>query len=108
MVRKASKKLLFSRFEQTGFFTRFIGLLFRRSFSVPLLFVGNGSMAIHSFFCPRFEAVFLDRRRRITSIVFAEPRQTIKRSAFYLFEFPPGTVSRHGLQKGDELAWSDK
>ncbi|MBI4406656.1 DUF192 domain-containing protein [Candidatus Micrarchaeota archaeon] len=111
VVEKGKKKLLkllFRSFHKTGFFTRFVGLMFKNSFSIPLLFVGNGRIAIHSFFCPEFEAVFLDNRRRVASIVFVKPSQLVKRRAFYLFEFPQGTVSQHRIKKGDEITWSNK
>ena len=93
------------------FWKKFRGLMFRRK-AVPLLFVFDSEMrernAIHSFFCPRFDAVFLDRRKKIVGVernIAPWKIAVFPRKAFiYLLELPAG-VSK-GLREGDTLAWT--
>jgi len=95
-----------------GFFSKFRGLMFRRE-AVPLLFVfGNEARernAIHSFFCPVFDAVFLDGGQKIVGIErgIAPWRPAIfPWKAFrYLLELPVGFA--RGLKEGDALAWKE-
>ncbi|VVB67460.1 putative ACR [Candidatus Norongarragalina meridionalis] len=95
-----------------GFFPKFRGLMFRRE-AVPLLFVFDSEArernAIHSFFCPVFDAVFMDGRKKIVGIErgIAPWRPAIfpKKPFAYLLELPVG-VSK-GLKEGDALAWKE-
>ena len=86
---------------------QWMGLMFSQTVSKPLLFVGNGRISIPSFFCPSFEAVFLDQNCKIVKIVKVEPSTPLVRSkAFFLFEMPPGTNSKFNLKNGDKLQWT--
>ncbi|MDP3741929.1 MAG: DUF192 domain-containing protein [Candidatus Micrarchaeota archaeon] len=106
--KKRQKKVIFPFFEQTNRLTQFTGIMFRNKFSKPVLFAGNGRIAIHSFFCPLFEAIFLDKYKRIVDIRCVKPwNPLVVSNAFFLFEMPPGTVSKHSLKKGDKLQWTN-
>jgi len=62
-----------------------------------------GKISIHSFFCPIFDAVFLDRAKRVSEIydrISSGRMITPKLPAAYLVEFPAGTVKRKGIKKG--------
>ncbi|MFH0835400.1 MAG: DUF192 domain-containing protein [Candidatus Micrarchaeota archaeon] len=110
LVRKGGRVLCGAQLCD-GFFSKFRGLMFRRE-AVPLLFVFDGEArernAIHSFFCPRFDAVFLDRRKKVVGIernVAPWRIAVFPGKAFgYLLELPVG-VSK-GLREGDALAWT--
>ncbi len=109
LYKNKRKVIFFNDFEKTGIFSQFIGLMFRKTFFMPLLFQGNGRMAIHSFFCPIFEAIFIDKNKKIIKICFFSPRKAIVcPNAFFLLECPSGTVFKFKLKKGDELQWKDK
>lgn len=108
LVSASGKKQLFSSVEFTDRFSQFIGLMFRAKCVWPLLFKCSGRIAIHSLFCPSFEAVFLDKQRRVVKILQVTPGQRgIAANAFYLLELPPGTVARFKIKKGDELTWTE-
>ncbi len=109
VVSKRGRTTIFPSFEPTNAFTRFSGLMFRKRFTKPLLFTGNGAIAIHSLFCPVFDAVFLDRNRRIVKLLTVKPwTPLVSTKAFFLFECPPGTIAKFTLKKGDKLTWSGK
>lgn len=82
------------------------GLMFSRNADVPLLFVlpEPRRFAIHSMFCPPFDAVFLDAERKVIDVFavrstrfWIQPR----REALYLIEGPPGFGS--GLKEGQAV-----
>lgn len=52
---------------------KFMGLMFKRN-SPPLLFVFNKSkkLAIHSFFCKPFRAIWLDEKMQTTKFIDVE------------------------------------
>jgi len=84
---------------------RAMGIMFRGRVKRPMLFVFPypGRISIHSFFCPRFDAVFLDERKRVTETyenIRAGRLIAPKWMAAYLVEFPPNTVSKEGIRKG--------
>ena len=109
LVKTGKKRLLFANIEQKGYFGQFIGLMFRATFSTPLLFNGNDRIVIHSFFCPEFDAVFLNKQRRIVKLVKVKPwTPKIAASAVFLFECPAGTIEKFKLRNGSELQWTAK
>ncbi|MGC9113950.1 MAG: DUF192 domain-containing protein [Candidatus Micrarchaeia archaeon] len=86
------------------------GLMFKQK-TVPLFFVFDAeatfSNAIHSFFCPPFDAVFLDEHKRVVDV-----RKNItpwkawiapKKPAKYLLELPAGDASRKRVREGETL-----
>ncbi|VVB73549.1 putative ACR [uncultured archaeon] len=84
---------------------RAVGIMFRKRIGKPMLFVfpASGRVSIHSFFCPRFDAVFLDDRKNVTELyenIGPGHLITPKRKAAYLVEFPPNTASRRGIHRG--------
>ena len=111
LVRKG-KRALCDAAPCRSFFAKFLGLMFRRK-AVPLLFVFDSEArernAIHSFFCPPFEAVFLDGEKRIVGVVRGitpwRPAIFPKKPFAYLLELPVGGA--RGLKEGDALAWKE-
>jgi uncharacterized membrane protein (UPF0127 family) len=77
----------------------------------PLLFdFGRSARAansIHSFFCPRFDAVFLDERKRVTSVATIPPWRLFvpARASRYLIELPEGDAAERGVKPGVKLFW---
>ena len=86
------------------------GLMFR-SKAVPLLFEfdseARSANAIHSFFCPRFDAVFLDGSRRAVDIrenlAPWNPWIAPKKPAKYLLELPAGEAQKKRVKAGEKL-----
>jgi uncharacterized membrane protein (UPF0127 family) len=82
------------------------GLMFRRR-PIPLLFIAKveSRAPIHSFFCPRFDAIFLDSGKIVVDIkqniapwnLRILPSETAK----FLIELPPGEAFK--VQKGQKL-----
>ncbi len=102
------KKRIFASFKQMDEVNQWVGLMFSRKVTKPLLFSGNGKISIHSFFCPVFEAVFLDKSGKIVKAVKVKPwTPLVAAKAFFLFEMPPGTVSKYLLKRGDALQWTN-
>lgn len=69
---------------------KFSGLMFRKN-SLPLLFVfnRNGRLAIHSFFCRPFRAVWLDEEWNAVKVVDVKKwRPNISGRGKYLLEIP--------------------
>ena len=100
LLRNRSMKTVISKSYELcdDFFSRARGLMFRRSFERPLIFIfPNESRlnAIHSFFVFfEFDAVFLDARKRVVDV-----RERVRpftpfivpsRPAKYLIEMPAG------------------
>ncbi|HEV8289877.1 MAG TPA: DUF192 domain-containing protein [Candidatus Norongarragalinales archaeon] len=86
------------------------GLLFRASFEKPLLFNDFPKYeSIHSFFCPPFDAVFLDEDKKITQVfnnVLANRLVTPSRPSAFLIETPAGDARRKHLRVGMRLQWT--
>jgi uncharacterized membrane protein (UPF0127 family) len=81
-----------------------LGIMFRKRISKPLLFPFSYEhrISIHSFFCPRFDAVFLDGDRKVIDLhgKIAPGRVlTSSKPAKYLIEFPAGTIKSKKLKK---------
>ncbi|MBI5226672.1 DUF192 domain-containing protein [Candidatus Micrarchaeota archaeon] len=100
----------------TTFSQQLMGLMFSKSVPVPLLFVlpEPRRFAIHSMFCPPFDAIFLDAQMRVIDTfavrdiqLWIQPRS----EALYLIEGPVGFAD--GLKEGQVLgvdvhgAWLD-
>ncbi|MFA6049112.1 MAG: DUF192 domain-containing protein [Candidatus Micrarchaeia archaeon] len=88
---------------------RFLGIMFRKKISRPLLFKFQAEArfanSIHSFFClVPFDAVFLDSKKRVVDVVEAIPPFRLlivpKAPALYLVEGPAGFAKATGLRKG--------
>lgn len=109
IVKKGSRVLWKARLMST-FGERASGLMFKRQ-AVPLVFEFEresvSANAIHSLFCPVFDAVFLDKRKRVVS-VFREIGSfklfiTPSKPSLYLIELPPGESKK--VRVGDKLEW---
>ncbi len=84
---------------------RAIGIMLRRRVTRPMLFLFDETnvVSIHSFFCPPFDAVFLDKQRKVVGLHrYIRPNHIVssERPVKYLIEFPPGTIGRLGIAKG--------
>jgi uncharacterized membrane protein (UPF0127 family) len=87
------------------------GIMFSGARFAPLLFdfgrSARGANSIHSFFCPVFDAVFLDSGKKVTQTEtiapsrFFVPRETPR----FLIELPAGAAKRFGLRRGVKLSW---
>ncbi len=108
--KSGKKQRLFSEFKTMGSISRFLGLMFQSKVAIPLLFTGNGRMAIHSYFCPPFDAVFLNKDKIVikTLTVFPKKFVTVKENAFFLLELPIGSISKFAIKKRDKLTWTMK
>ena len=92
-----------------GFFARFAGLMFRKSFEKADGLVLKGCGSIHTFFMKfPIDVVFLDRDLRVTSVgeavlpwrVFIpETRSTA------VIELPANTLRKHRVENGDEIVF---
>lgn len=84
------------------------GLMFRKS-ATPLLFVfeteATTANSIHSFFCPRFDAVFLSASKEIVdlrqNIAPWNPWIAPKKAAKYLIELPANGAKK--VRIGEKL-----
>lgn len=96
-------------------FQRARGIMFRRRMNRPLLFVfrreAGKQNAIHSLFCfMRFDAVFLDSRKKVVDVKenippfrpFMPPRAPAK----YLIEAPAGFARKHKISEGEKIGFS--
>jgi uncharacterized membrane protein (UPF0127 family) len=66
------------------------GLMFR-NFSPPLLFDMERykTFSIHSLFCPKFKALWLDNKKKITKIIDVKPwKLNLRGEGRYLLEIP--------------------
>lgn len=84
---------------------RALGIMFKKDFA-PLLFVFGPSserpLSIHSFFCPEFHAIFLDRRKRVVQIKKMMPSKVFTSApASYMIE----VGNAKGVKVGDKLFW---
>ena len=69
---------------------KFLGLMFHRE-SPPLLFIFNKekNLAIHSFFCKPFKAIWLDENKRATKVVeITNWKFNLSGRGKYLLEIP--------------------
>lgn len=96
-----------------SFLERASGLMFKRK-AVPMVFdfkrEGTRANAIHSFFCPVFDAVFLDSQKRV-SCVFREVKPWIallapSRRSRFLIELPAGESAK--VRVGDKIEWEPR
>ncbi len=108
--KNGKKQRLFSKFKKMGSISRFLGLMFQSKAAIPLLFTGNGRIAIHSYFCPPFDAVFLNKDKVVikTSTVLPNKFLTVKENAFFLLELQHGSISKFAIKKRDKLMWTMK
>lgn len=112
---RGKKRFLFSCRDAKTFFPKLKGIMFSERDFAPILFRFNResreSNAIHSFFCPRFDAVFIDAGKRVVGVIpRIEPFRPVifPRKPFrYLIELPEGTAARKGLREGLALWWED-
>ncbi|MEM4255435.1 MAG: DUF192 domain-containing protein [Candidatus Norongarragalinales archaeon] len=106
-----NNKLLWNAFQASTPLEKTIGLMFKRkAFSLLFEFDSEGVKrnAIHSFFCPVFDAVFLDSRKRVVCVfkrikpwrLFVTP----SKPAFFLIELPPGGSAK--VRVGQRLSWN--
>lgn len=79
----------------------------------PALFlfpsVSRWRNAIHSFFCPPFDAVFVDEKRKVLNVVRVAPNNLLvvpRARAKYLLELPAGEAERKRLKIGEKLSFS--
>jgi len=109
---KGRKRFLLEARIASGF-EKVFGIMFSRARFVPLVIEFGVEVralnAIHSFFCPEFDAVFLDARKRVVDV---KPR--VKPFTFsvvsrelckFVLELPAGCTRRFGLRKGLKLFW---
>ncbi|MBI5036918.1 DUF192 domain-containing protein [Candidatus Micrarchaeota archaeon] len=98
----------------TSFFDKGWGLMFSSKVREPLVFVFacSAKHGIHSFFCPDFDAVFLDEEFKVVDkfeVRSSQPWLEPKSEARYLIEAEPGFASnvKEGQRLGVDLddAW---
>ncbi|MFH1106868.1 MAG: DUF192 domain-containing protein [Candidatus Micrarchaeota archaeon] len=90
---------------------RFSGIMLRKRLDAPLLFVlpreGRMRAAIHSLFCIRFDAVFLDSGKAVVDLrEDVHPWKFViipKRPAKYLIECAAGEAQKLGITEGERL-----
>jgi len=87
------------------------GIMFRKRITRPMLFVFPAleRVSIHSFFCPVFDAVFLNRAKKVSETyerILPGRMITPKSPAAYLVEFPAGTVKQKGIRKGTVIRFN--
>ena len=109
---KKKGRVLWKALAAQTLFEKARGLMFKTK-AIPLLFdFGRDAAranAIHSFFCPRFDAVFLDSRKKIVCVMHEiRPFKLFlfsKQPARYLIELPRGEARKARLRLGDKLEW---
>lgn len=104
-INGRNKRLLWACDAADGPLKRAMGIMGKKRFK-PLLFLFNykheRSILIHSFFCPVFYAVFLNKRKRIIQIKkFSSPMFFTSKPATYLLE----SSGDKYLKVGDTLHW---
>ena len=91
-------------------FEKMRGLMFSSRVKQPLLFVfsreATAENSIHSFFCPHFDAIFMDSDGVVVGAVevhstkpFICPSKPFK----FLIETFPGDIAKHKVHKGLRL-----
>ncbi|VVB66526.1 putative ACR [Candidatus Gugararchaeum adminiculabundum] len=91
-----------------SFFSKMRGLMFRRKPKTILFKFSSNENAIHSLFVFfEFDAVFLDKQKRVFQIIEKiRPFRLLirpKAKATYLLELPPGKARELGIKEGDAL-----
>ncbi|MEM0475829.1 MAG: DUF192 domain-containing protein [Candidatus Norongarragalinales archaeon] len=110
-TRKRSGRKSFKAKLAESLFSKAKGIMFAAPTFTPLLFdfgrEARLSNAIHSFFCPAFDAVFLDSQKRVTQTTVVRPWRFLVPAtpSRFLIELPLGEAKRLGLKKGLKLAW---
>lgn len=92
-------------------FKRIKGIMFIKKQKKPLLFIfpkeSRSLAAIHSFFCPVFDAVYLNSNKRVVDLFPSIPPFTIsitpKKPAKYLIEAPAGFITKEKIKIGDSI-----
>lgn len=87
---------------------RAIGIMFRKKLTKPLVFPFSSEqiISIHSFFCIPFDAVFLDKNKRVVELngnVKPFSFITTKRKSHYLVEMPAGSIEKFKISLGDAV-----
>lgn len=62
--------------------------------------------AIHSFFCPPFDAVFINANKRVVDVRQVEPNKLLvvpRAPAKYLLELPAGEAAKKRVKPGEHL-----
>lgn len=88
---------------------RFRGLMFKRKVEEPLLFIfpsaNRHANAIHSFFCPRFDAAFISKANKVLdyfpNVAPNQPLIVPSGQPSMLIEAPANSLK--GLKPGDSL-----
>ncbi len=109
---KARRKFLFKARIASGS-EKVFGIMFSRPRFTPLVIEfgveARALNAIHSLFCPWFDAVFLDSRKRVVDVA-----QQVKPFSFsvvsrmpckFVLELPAGSARRLRMRKGLKLSW---
>jgi len=109
MAITKGKSVLFSSFDRADSRpAQAKGIMFQPKLLRPLLFTFRNQRrrCIHSFFCPHFDAVFLDEEKKVVKVLSVNPWQSsICANCKYLIEFPAGTIDKFSLKNGDKLQW---
>lgn len=93
------------------FLEKMRGIMFASPRFTPLLFEFAREThlnAIHSLFCPPFDAVFLNSRKQVVDVKKVEPFAFFvmpRAPAKYLIELPAGDAARAGIRIGKKLFW---
>ncbi|MFH1285958.1 MAG: DUF192 domain-containing protein [Candidatus Micrarchaeota archaeon] len=109
------KRVISARTEKARtLFSRARGLMFRRNFIDPILFIFDEEKVqpIHSLFVfLSFDAVFLDREKRVTEVIREiapfKPYIAPRKPAKYLIELPAGYAAKKKIELGDALDFSE-
>ena len=110
VLRKGKRKLLWlcrlltTRSELTQ------GIMHSPNEFTPCLFVfpiaARWRNAIHSFFCPPFDAIFVDEDFRVIEALQVAPNNLLvvpRSKAKYLLELPAGQANRKSVKIGEKL-----
>ncbi len=109
-VRKG-KRMLFKAKLADSSFEKTRGIMFSSARFEPLLFdfgrLARAANSVHSLFCPAFDAVYLDERKRVTQCAAIAPWRFFASNApsRFLIELPAGAAKRFGLRRGVKLEW---
>jgi len=109
MAINKGKQVLFGSFDRAdSYAAQAKGIMFQPKLLQPLLFTFRNQRrrCIHSFFCPPFDAVFLDEEKKVVKALHVKHwRASICADCTYLIEFPAGTIDKFFLRRGDKLQW---
>lgn len=87
---------------------RVVGIMFKDKNFIPLIFIFPKESillpTIHSFFCPPFDAVYLDKNKKVVDFYENVPPFKLSISpkfpSKYLIEAPVGFISKNKIKKG--------